>query len=78
LSNGEDGQNPLGFCYKTEIIFRNFDLLEIKPRKISGCVLSHANRDHSAGMDGFVDKFLNQMRDDMRLFTGEESVSEDR
>ena len=39
-------KNPLGFCYTTEIIFRNFELLEIKPKKIIGCVLSHANRDH--------------------------------
>tara|TARA_B100000242_G_scaffold249722_1_gene191061 strand:+ start:25 stop:261 length:237 start_codon:yes stop_codon:yes gene_type:complete len=77
LSNRENAQNPLGFFYTTEIIFRNFDLLEIKTKKINGCVLSHANRDHSAGMEGFIDKFLHQMRDDMRFFTGEEKVLKD-
>ena len=28
-------------------------------------------------MEGFIDKFLHQMRDDMRFFTGEEKVLKD-
>ena len=65
---------PSGFCSITEIISRNFESLEIEPKKISGCVLRHANRVNYASMEGFIDKFLNQIRDDMRFFTGEESV----
>ena len=77
MSNGENAQNPLGFCYTNKIIFRNFDLLEIKTKKISGGVFSHANRDYYASMEGVIDKFLHQMRYDMRFFTGEESVFRD-
>ena len=55
LSNGENAQYLLDFGYTPEIISRNFELLDIDPKKISGLILSHAHRDHYGGMEGFID-----------------------
>ena len=57
LSNGENAQYLLDFGYTPEIISRNFELLDIDPKKISGLILSHAHRDHYGGMEGFIDRF---------------------
>ena len=78
LSNGENAQYLLDFGYTPEIISRNFELLDIDPKKISGLILSHAHRDHYGGMEGFIDRFRYQMRDDMCFFIGGEGVFKER
>ncbi|MEK9683089.1 MAG: MBL fold metallo-hydrolase [Rhodospirillaceae bacterium] len=78
ISKGVNEQYLLDFGYTPEIISRNFELLDIKPEKISGLILSHAHRDHYGGMEGFIDKFRYQMRDDIRFFIGGHGVFRER
>lgn len=71
---GETAQYLLDFGYTPEILNRNCDLLGIAPGKITGLILSHAHRDHYGGLEGFVTEHRTQMRDDVALFVGGETV----
>jgi 7,8-dihydropterin-6-yl-methyl-4-(beta-D-ribofuranosyl)aminobenzene 5'-phosphate synthase len=73
-SGGDTAQYVLDFGYTPEIIGRNFDLLDIDPKKINGLILSHGHRDHYGGMAGFVTQYRSRMRDDVSLFVGGEDV----
>ena len=68
------GRYLLDFGYTPEILLRNFDLLGISPERLDGLILSHAHRDHYGGMVGFVQHHRPQLRDDLRLYAGGESV----
>ena len=67
---GASGQYLLDFGYTPQILLRNFDLLDIRPEKLDGLILSHAHRDHFGGLVGFVGQHRAAMREDLRLFTG--------
>ena len=71
---GVDSEYLLDFGYTPEIINRNFDILDINPSKIDGLILSHGHRDHFGGLDGFVKNFRTQMKDDVKLFVGGETI----
>jgi 7,8-dihydropterin-6-yl-methyl-4-(beta-D-ribofuranosyl)aminobenzene 5'-phosphate synthase len=73
-SAGEKSQYLLDFGYTPEILNRNFDLLDIEPRRLNGLILSHGHRDHFGGLDGFVRQYRTHMREDMSLFVGGEDV----
>ena len=77
-ADGVNEQYLLDFGYTPDIISRNFELLDIDPRRISGLILSHAHRDHYGGMEGFVDRFRYQMRDDMKFYIGGEGIFRER
>lgn len=72
--NGAKAQYVLDFGYTPEIINRNFELLNIDPRKINGLILSHGHLDHFGGLQGFVKQHRAQMRDDIALYVGGETV----
>jgi 7,8-dihydropterin-6-yl-methyl-4-(beta-D-ribofuranosyl)aminobenzene 5'-phosphate synthase len=77
LESGQSGaraQYLLDFGYTPEVLLRNFDLLELDPRRIDGLILSHGHRDHYGGLDGFVARYRAQMPTDIKLFTGGESA----
>jgi 7,8-dihydropterin-6-yl-methyl-4-(beta-D-ribofuranosyl)aminobenzene 5'-phosphate synthase len=69
-SVGETGQYLLDFGYTSEVLLRNFGLLEIEPERLNGLILSHGHRDHYGGLPGFVAHYRDRMRDDLRLFAG--------
>ena len=71
---GAGGQYLLDFGYTPEILLRNFDLLDIRPERLDGLILSHAHRDHYGGMVGFVEQHRSRMRDDLKLFAGGDLV----
>jgi 7,8-dihydropterin-6-yl-methyl-4-(beta-D-ribofuranosyl)aminobenzene 5'-phosphate synthase len=73
-SGGETAQYLLDFGYTPEILGRNFDLLDIRPDRINGLILSHGHRDHYGGMAGFVTQYRSRMRDDVGLYVGGEDV----
>jgi 7,8-dihydropterin-6-yl-methyl-4-(beta-D-ribofuranosyl)aminobenzene 5'-phosphate synthase len=72
--NGAKAQYVLDFGYTPEIINRNFELLNIEPAKINGLILSHGHLDHFGGLQGFVKQHRAQMRDDIALYVGGETV----
>jgi len=73
-SNGAKAQYVLDFGYTPEIINRNFDLLDIEAQKINGLILSHGHRDHFGGLDGFVRQYRAEMRHDLALYVGGETI----
>jgi 7,8-dihydropterin-6-yl-methyl-4-(beta-D-ribofuranosyl)aminobenzene 5'-phosphate synthase len=77
LASEQDGakaQYVLDFGYTPEIINRNFELLNIEPGKINGLILSHGHLDHFGGLQGFVKEHRAQMRDDLALYVGGETI----
>jgi len=73
-NEGGRAQYLLDFGYTPEILNRNFDLLDIEPRRLNGLILSHGHRDHYGGLDGFVRQYRTHMRDDLSLYVGGEDV----
>lgn len=73
-ASGAKAQYLLDFGYTPEILNRNFDLLDIDPRRINGLILSHGHRDHYGGLAGFVSQHRSHMRDDIALYVGAEDV----
>ena len=51
---GERTQFLLDFGYTPEVLNRNFDLLDLDPKRLDGLILSQGHRDHFGGLDGFV------------------------
>ena len=78
VKDGAKAQYMLDFGYTPEIINRNFGLLDIDPGKLNGLILSHGHRDHFGGLDGFVQQFRGQMRDDLALYVGGETIFRDK
>ncbi len=68
----------LDFGWTSEIINRNFDLLDIDPTKLNGLVLSHGHLDHFGGMDGFLQRYRTEMSNDLPLYIGGEDVFAER
>lgn len=71
---GARAQFLLDFGYTPEILNRNVDLLGIAPQKINGLILSHGHRDHYGGLEGFVTEHRTEMRDDIGLYVGGETI----
>lgn len=71
---GAKAQYMVDFGYTPEIVNRNFDLLDIDPKRINGLILSHAHRDHFGGMAGFVTQWRSRMPKDLSLFVGGEEA----
>ena len=78
VKDGAKAQYLLDFGYTPEIINRNFELLDIDPAKINGLILSHGHRDHFGGLDGFVRQYRDDMRDDLALYVGGETIFRDK
>ncbi len=71
---GGSSQYMLDFGFTPEIINRNLDLLGIDVGRINGLILSHGHRDHFGGLSGFVVQHRTQMRDDLSLYVGAETI----
>lgn len=69
-SGGEKHRYLLDFGYTPEILIRNFDLLGIAAERLDGLILSHGHRDHFGGLVGFVDRYRDRLRGDIKLFAG--------
>jgi 7,8-dihydropterin-6-yl-methyl-4-(beta-D-ribofuranosyl)aminobenzene 5'-phosphate synthase len=78
VARGARAQYVLDFGYTPEIINRNFELLRIDPSKLNGLILSHGHRDHFGGLDGFVRQHRREMRADLALYVGGETVFRDK
>jgi 7,8-dihydropterin-6-yl-methyl-4-(beta-D-ribofuranosyl)aminobenzene 5'-phosphate synthase len=74
VKDGANAQYVLDFGYTPEIINRNFDLLGIDSNRINGLILSHGHRDHFGGLDGFVQEHRREMRADLALYVGGETI----
>jgi 7,8-dihydropterin-6-yl-methyl-4-(beta-D-ribofuranosyl)aminobenzene 5'-phosphate synthase len=74
VQDGAKAQYVLDFGYTPEIINRNFELLGIDPTRINGLILSHGHRDHFGGLDGFVQQHRREMREDLALYVGGETI----
>jgi 7,8-dihydropterin-6-yl-methyl-4-(beta-D-ribofuranosyl)aminobenzene 5'-phosphate synthase len=74
VQEGAKSQYVLDFGYTPEIINRNFELLDIDPAAINGLILSHGHRDHFGGLDGFVRQHRGDMREDLALYVGGETI----
>ena len=72
--NGAKAQYVLDFGYTPQIINRNFELLGIEPEKLNGLILSHGHLDHFGGLQGFVKQHRANMRDDIALYVGGETI----
>jgi 7,8-dihydropterin-6-yl-methyl-4-(beta-D-ribofuranosyl)aminobenzene 5'-phosphate synthase len=64
------GQYLLDFGYTPEVLIRNLTLLGIEPERLDGLILSHGHRDHYGGLIGFIARYRDRMRGDLRLFAG--------
>lgn len=64
----------LDFGWTPEVINRNFDLLDIDPNRLNGLILSHGHLDHFGGLDGFLQRYRADMRNDLSLFIGGEDA----
>ncbi len=74
MQAGSRAQYLLDFGYTPEVLIRNFDLLDLDPRRLDGLILSHGHRDHYGGLDGFVAHHRAKMPSEIKLFTGGESA----
>jgi 7,8-dihydropterin-6-yl-methyl-4-(beta-D-ribofuranosyl)aminobenzene 5'-phosphate synthase len=74
VNQGSKAQYVLDFGYTPEIINRNFELLGIDPGAINGLILSHGHRDHFGGLDGFVQRHRGEMRGDLALYVGGQTI----
>ena len=74
VKESEKSQYVLDFGYTPEIINRNFNLLDIDPAKINGLILSHGHRDHFGGLEGFLRQHRGNMRDDLSLYVGGDTI----
>jgi 7,8-dihydropterin-6-yl-methyl-4-(beta-D-ribofuranosyl)aminobenzene 5'-phosphate synthase len=63
----------LDFGYTPEVLTRNFELLDIDPALIDGLILSHGHLDHYGGLVGFLGKYRERMRPELKLFAGGET-----
>jgi 7,8-dihydropterin-6-yl-methyl-4-(beta-D-ribofuranosyl)aminobenzene 5'-phosphate synthase len=70
---GGKSQYLLDFGYTPEVLIRNFELLDLDPRRIDGLILSHGHRDHYGGLEGFVTRYRAKMCPELRLFAGGEA-----
>jgi 7,8-dihydropterin-6-yl-methyl-4-(beta-D-ribofuranosyl)aminobenzene 5'-phosphate synthase len=71
---GAKAQYLLDFGYTPEILNRNFGLLDIDAKKLTGLILSHGHRDHYGGLEGFVAQHRAAMRNDISLYVGADNV----
>jgi len=54
---------------RRRFISRKFRPARIEPEKLDGLILSHSHRDHYGGLVGFVERYRDQMRSDLKLYT---------
>ncbi len=74
VSEGARAHYLVDFGFTSEIINRNFGLLDIDAAKINGLILSHGHRDHYGGLVGFVNLHRTEMRSDLALYVGGETI----
>ena len=63
----------LDFGYTSEVLIRNFELLDLDPGRLDGLILSHGHRDHYGGLEGLVGHYRARMRPNLKLFAGGEA-----
>jgi len=71
--NGEMQRYLLDFGYTPEVLTRNVELLEIDPAALDALILSHGHLDHYGGLTGFLAKYRERMRGELKLFAGGET-----
>ncbi|HVA14663.1 MAG TPA: MBL fold metallo-hydrolase [Stellaceae bacterium] len=74
VRDGAKAQYLLDFGFTPEILNRNFGLLDVDAAKINGLILSHGHRDHYGGLVGFVNQHRTEMRSDLALYVGGETI----
>jgi 7,8-dihydropterin-6-yl-methyl-4-(beta-D-ribofuranosyl)aminobenzene 5'-phosphate synthase len=74
FANGGRAEYLMDFGWTPEVINRNCDLMSIDPANLNGLVLSHGHLDHYGGLDGFLQRHRNAMRDDVSLYVGGEEA----
>jgi 7,8-dihydropterin-6-yl-methyl-4-(beta-D-ribofuranosyl)aminobenzene 5'-phosphate synthase len=62
----------LDFGFTPDVYANNLDLLKIDPAAVDALILSHGHFDHYGGLIGFLEARREQMRKDLRLYTGGE------
>jgi 7,8-dihydropterin-6-yl-methyl-4-(beta-D-ribofuranosyl)aminobenzene 5'-phosphate synthase len=62
----------LDFGFTPDVYANNLELLKIDPAQVDALILSHGHFDHYGGLIGFLEVRREQMRKDLRLYTGGE------
>ena len=73
IKAGEAHRCLLDFGFTPEVLTRNVELLDIDAAKLDQLILSHGHQDHYGGLVGFLAKYRDQMRPDLRMFAGGET-----
>ena len=73
MSGGEAHRYLLDFGYTPEVLTRNIELLDIDTAKLDQLILSHGHLDHNGGLVGFLAKYRERMRPDLKLLAGGET-----
>ncbi len=63
----------LDFGYTPEVLTRNIEILNVDPAQLDGLILSHGHLDHYGGLVGFLGKYRERMRPNLKLFAGGET-----
>src|SRR5260370_23490234 len=63
----------LDFGYTPEVLTRNIEILNVDPAQLDGLILRHGHLDHHGGRSGFVGKYRERMRPNLKLFAGGET-----
>jgi 7,8-dihydropterin-6-yl-methyl-4-(beta-D-ribofuranosyl)aminobenzene 5'-phosphate synthase len=70
---GEAQRSLLDFGYTPEVLNRNIEIIGIDATKLDQLILSHGHLDHYGGLVGFLAKYRERMRSDLRLLAGGET-----
>jgi len=62
----------LDFGFTPEVYANNLSLLKLDPAQVDALILSHGHFDHYGGLIGFLEIRRNELRKDIRLYTGGE------
>ena len=62
----------LDYGYTPEVLANNMELMKVDPARLDALIVSHGHFDHFGGLMGFLDRYRNVLRPDIKLYAGGE------